>query len=93
VSIDERQRLALHEAAKESWGAEVAVTLMEMLPPAGWADVATKQDIELMRAALHVDLADLRTTTERALRTSLMWTITTMVASVGAVAAVVGLIG
>jgi len=46
VGIDERHRIALHEAAKQTWGPEVAVTLMEMLPANGWADMATKSDLD-----------------------------------------------
>ncbi len=29
---------------------------MELLPPVGWADVATKQDLESLRNALRADL-------------------------------------
>ena len=46
MGIDERHRIALHEAAKQTWGPEVAVTLMEMLPANGWADMATKSDLD-----------------------------------------------
>lgn len=45
MTIDERRRLALHEAARGTWGAEVAATFLEMLPPAGWGDVATRQQL------------------------------------------------
>jgi hypothetical protein len=49
MAVDERARHALHEAAKRTWGEDEAVTLMEYLPPAGWADVATKRDLDQMR--------------------------------------------
>ena len=41
MSVDERSRLQLAEAAKRVFGADEGITLMELLPPVGWADVAT----------------------------------------------------
>jgi hypothetical protein len=52
MSIDERRRLQLAEAVKRTLGEEAGVTLMEMLPPAGWADVATKHDLAALEIAL-----------------------------------------
>ena len=57
MSLDERNRIALHEAARDSWGPEIAGTLMEMLPPGGWAEVATKSDLAVNAAALKSDIA------------------------------------
>ena len=45
MTVDERSRLQLADAAKRIFGDEVGITLMELLPPVGWADVATKQDL------------------------------------------------
>ena len=45
MSIDEGRRHALHERLAEVLEPEHATTLMAMLPPVGWADVATKQDL------------------------------------------------
>jgi hypothetical protein len=52
MAVDERRRHALHTAAQRQLGDEEADTLMELLPPVGWADVATKQDI----AAIEQDI-------------------------------------
>jgi Protein of unknown function (DUF1640) len=60
VSIDERHRIALHEAARESWGPDIAGTLMEMLPPGGFAEVATRSDIDASSVAVKADLAIMR---------------------------------
>jgi hypothetical protein len=45
MAVDERNRLQLAEAAKRLLGDDEGITLMELLPPVGWADVATKQDL------------------------------------------------
>jgi hypothetical protein len=55
------------------------------------ADLRT--EVRTETASLRTEMADFWTTVERSLRTSLMWTVSTMVASVGAVAAVVSLAG
>jgi hypothetical protein len=60
VSIDERHRIALHEAARQTWGPEIAGTLMEMLPPGGWAEVATKTDVVAVKSDLSVLGKELR---------------------------------
>jgi hypothetical protein len=45
IAVDERGRLQLADAANRVFGDEAGITLMELLPPVGWADVATKQDL------------------------------------------------
>ena len=45
VTTIEAARLELHQAAIDSLGKKPADTLMEHLPPTGWADVARKQDL------------------------------------------------
>lgn len=46
MTIDERTRHDLFLRLEEVLGPQEATTLMEHLPPVGWADVATKQDLE-----------------------------------------------
>ena len=48
MAPDERSRLQLADAAKRAFGDDAGITLMELLPPVGWADVATKQDVLLV---------------------------------------------
>ncbi len=50
MSIDERSRHQLHVKLEEILGAEEASTLMAHLPPVGWADVATKRDLDQLAA-------------------------------------------
>jgi len=49
VAIDERTRHQLFLRLEEVLGDEEANTLMEHLPPVGWADVATKGDLAVLR--------------------------------------------
>jgi len=57
----ETGRHRLYEKIKEAWGEEHAAELMSYLPPVGWADVATKQDLALLSAEIRVELAEFRT--------------------------------
>ena len=54
MSVDERRRLQLADAAKRALGDDAGITLMEMLPAVGWADVATKQDLAILRNDLEL---------------------------------------
>jgi hypothetical protein len=56
MAIDERARHQLYLRLEEHLGAEAASTLMEHLPPTGWADVATKRDLDQATALLKADL-------------------------------------
>jgi hypothetical protein len=46
MAIDEHSRHQLYRSLQETIGSPAADTLMELLPPVGWADVATKRDLE-----------------------------------------------
>jgi hypothetical protein len=52
MAVDEAGRHRLHTKLEEVIGPEEAAILMEHLPPVGWADVATKRDLD------HHDLAN-----------------------------------
>jgi hypothetical protein len=43
--VDDRSRHELYRRLEEVLGLEAATTLIEHLPPVGWADVATKADL------------------------------------------------
>jgi len=58
MAIDERARHQLFRRLEEVLGPEEAEVLMQHLPPVGWADVATKQDLK----------QDLRSLEDRLLR-------------------------
>ena len=62
MAIDERSRHELYVRLEGVLGPEAATTLMEHLPPVGWADVATKRDLDLLAARidLRFEQIDLR---------------------------------
>ncbi|MGH9037502.1 MAG: hypothetical protein ACRD0O_17230 [Acidimicrobiia bacterium] len=57
MALDERSRHELYLKLEELLGPESATALMEMLPPVGWADVATKRDLDQLAAVLRAEFA------------------------------------
>ena len=51
MAIDERARHRLYERLEAVLGPDEAAILMEHLPPVGWADVATKRDLDALQEA------------------------------------------
>lgn len=88
MAVSESRRHELHERVRTSANEEVAETLMDLLPPVGWADVATKRDLEMFRLEWRADLADLTAHFERAMRHQLYWFIGATWSAVGVVVAV-----
>ena len=62
MALDERARHELFLRLEEVLGPESAETLMEMMPPVGWADVATKRDLDALeeRMNLRFEIVDQR---------------------------------
>lgn len=56
MAISDQTRHRLHQRLDEVLGSDDAATLMEHLPPVGWADVATKRDLEHLSLELRSDL-------------------------------------
>lgn len=56
ATVDDRSRHELYLGLERTIGTENSDTLMALLPPVGWADVATKQDLALLEARLEARL-------------------------------------
>jgi len=48
MTISEHSRHELYTRLQDALGSEAATTLMEHLPPVGWADVVTKRDLDAL---------------------------------------------
>ncbi len=68
MAVNERDRYRLFEAVQQQLGVDVADTLMQLLPPVGWADVALKRDLDQMELLLRSDLDRTRTELSAALK-------------------------
>lgn len=66
MAITEGDRHRLHRRLEELLGEDEAATLMEHLPPVGWADVATKPDLEASMVVVNArfDQAEMATRAE-----------------------------
>ena len=76
MAVDEARRHALHDNARRSFGVDSGDALMELLPPVGWADIATKQDLHMLR----VEVQNIVLASEHRI---LFWMFTTVLAGIG----------
>ena len=60
MSVDEAARHELYTRLEELLGQEPTSTLMSLLPPVGWADVATKDDLRMLGLELRGEITELR---------------------------------
>jgi hypothetical protein len=60
MRTNEQTRHEMYLRLEEVLGTEAAASLMEHLPPVGWADVATKRDLDSLQDATRQDIALLR---------------------------------
>jgi hypothetical protein len=58
--VSDRNRHELYIALEHQLGRGPTETLMQLLPPVGWADVATTSDVESQGTALRSELTTLR---------------------------------
>ncbi len=100
MAVDEqRLRQSLHARLAELVGADETALLMNYLPPVGWADVATKRDLDvfatelrsemaIMRAELRGEIAELRGEFKAQTTRLLLWILPTLIAGMGVAARV-----
>jgi hypothetical protein len=83
----EAGRHQLYEKISTEWGEEHADELMSYLPPVGWADVATKHDLDTQTTLLHNEIvmlgSELRAELHKSLASQLRWILAVMVAMTG----------
>ena len=73
MPVDERARHLLYRKLEAVLGSEEAGTLMEHLPPVGWAGLATKRDLESLEHRVTAKI-------EQSARRLVMWTSSTVLA-------------
>ena len=94
---DERTRIELAEHFRQQYGANHAAYLMEVIPPFGWSEIATKTDLRDLEARLNdridhlserIDLRfesvtdKLRGEFQRQTNRTLMWLLPVVVAAI-----------
>ncbi len=57
MATDEQERLEFFEFIRGEWGPQRAGQLMELLPPVGMRDLATKADLADLRVEMHSGFA------------------------------------
>lgn len=60
LDVDEAARHRLYTRLAETLGEQPTSTLMSLLPPVGWAYVATKDDLRSLESSLRGEMAQLR---------------------------------
>ena len=84
----------LHQRVVDQSGERKADVLMELLPPVGWAEVATKSDLDALSVATKSDLQVLEYKLQSGFHRDLIrqtWIfVGTVIAAMGAIAGVVG---
>jgi hypothetical protein len=68
MAITEQNCHQLYTRLEEILGREEATVLMEHLPPVGWADVATRRDLEILETRIEALDARFEARLERGLR-------------------------
>ena len=61
MALDERSRPELFLRLEAVLGPRQAETLMEMMPPVGWADVATKRDLDALEQRMDLRFESIKT--------------------------------
>jgi hypothetical protein len=56
MAVSEYERTQLFNWFEEHMGKERASTMMNLLPPVGWGDVATRRDLEMLEERLEARL-------------------------------------
>ena len=85
MAVTEQQRHQLLTWFEERMDEERAATMMELLPPAGTDQLATKADLAVLRSEVKTDLLQVQ-------RTFVTWLIASQVAVITAVGVAAGVV-
>ena len=58
--VDDAARHQLYTSLQATLGPEPTSILMSLLPPVGWADVATRQDLTTLEHGVRTEMAEMR---------------------------------
>ena len=89
MSLTNEDRYHLQERANEVLGEKEGTTLMELLPPVGWAEVVTKTDLDAQTALLR---SEFRADLESGLRQLETRMFTAFLTVIGVLATMAGLL-
>jgi hypothetical protein len=64
MAVTGEMRHQLYKALEDSIGVENASTLMDFLPPAGWADVAMRRDLDQLEQRIDMRIQNLELSLE-----------------------------
>jgi len=76
----QERRLRLYQETKQVYSDESASELMAALPPVGWGDVATRNDLVLLRRDMDVLGAELRAEMHKGFNKTVIWSVSVMIA-------------
>ena len=97
MAPDERTRIELTQRLADLFGADLGAYLMEVVPPYGWHEIATKSDLHIMQEKLDYQFSSLRDglRVEFMKQTNriLMWTVSTVVIGMSAAIAAIVAVG
>ena len=84
MAVNEPERQDLYRGLQELMGDKRAETMMKLLPPTGWGDVATRRDLEAHQRATELALASMKSDINAQIwRTALVVNIPTLLAGFG----------
>ncbi len=82
MAVSESDRHELYQQLERKIGKGPTETMMALLPPVGWADVATRHDLEQLEARIEAKMEAMESRiNERIVRTALVVNIPTVLAS------------
>ena len=84
MAVSEPERQDLYRGLLELMGDKRAETMMKLLPPTGWGDVATRRDLEAHQVATELALTAMKSDINAQIwRTALVVNLPTLLAAVG----------